>query len=91
LIAQAAQAELEEYLTSLAGQSGEWGRSVAVRNGCRTERTMLTEVGPIPVRVPTVRSPTDASARFLSGLVPTYVHRVRSIDSASAISMECNW
>jgi putative transposase len=82
LIAQAVQAEFDEFLADFAGQTEEWGRSAVVRNGFLPERPILTGIGPIPVRMPKARSRTEARAVFRSARVPAYVRRVHSVDAA---------
>lgn len=82
LIAQAVQAELEEFLLQFADQRDESGHAAVVRNGYQPQRLLLTGIGPIAVRVPKVRSRTDAVAVFRSGLVPPYVRRARSVEAA---------
>ena len=82
LIAQAVQVELEEFLLQYAAQRDASGRLAVVRNGFHPERSILTGIGPIAVRVPKVRSRTDAGAVFRSGLVPPYVRRARSVEAA---------
>ena len=75
LIAQAVQAELEEFLFRFAGQRDELGRTAVVRNGYQPERSILTGIGPVSVRVPKVRSRGERAAVFRSALVPPYVRR----------------
>jgi transposase-like protein len=82
LIAQAVQVELEEFLAGFAGQTDESGRGAVVRNGYLPQRSILTGIGAIEVRVPKVRSRTESAAVFRSSLVPTYVRRARSMDAA---------
>lgn len=82
LIAQAVQVELEEFLAQFAGQRDERGYLAVVRNGFHPERSILTGIGPVSVRVPKVRSRTDAAAVFRSSLVPPYVRRARSVEAA---------
>lgn len=82
LIAQGVQVELEEFLCRFAGHQDESGRSAVVRNGYQPERSILTGIGPIAVRVPKVRSRTQAAAVFRSGLVPPYVRRARAVEAA---------
>ena len=82
LIAQAVQAELQEFLFQFAGQQDESGRTAVVRNGYQPERSILTGIGPVSVRVPKVRSRTDSAAVFRSGLVPPYVRRARAVEAA---------
>jgi transposase-like protein len=81
LIAQAVQVELEEFLLQFAGQRDERGHLAVVRNGFHPERSILTGIGPVSVRVPKVRSRT-AAAVFRSSLVPPYVRRARAVEAA---------
>ena len=82
LIAEAVQAELEQFLVGFAGRSDDSGRCAVVRNGYLPERTILTGIGPIAVQVPKVRSRTEESVVFRSALVPSYVRRAHSVDAA---------
>jgi transposase-like protein len=82
LIAQAVQVELEEFLVRFVGQRDAHGRLAVVRNGFHPERSILTGMGPVRVRVPKVRSRTDSAAMFRSSLVPPYVRRARSVEAA---------
>ncbi len=82
LIAQAVQAELEEFLFRFAGQRDELGRAAVVRNGYQPERSILTGIGPVSVCVPKVRGRGEQAAVFHSALVPPYVRRARSVEAA---------
>jgi len=82
LVAEAVQVEFEEFLARFAGQRAEDGRAAVVRNGFQPERAVLTGIGPVGVRVPKARSRTEAPAVFRSHLVPPYVRRAKSLDTA---------
>jgi len=82
LIAQALQAEFEEFLLQFGEQRDELGRAAVVRNGFQPRREVLTGLGPVGVRVPKARSRTEQSALFHSALVPPYVRRAKSLDAA---------
>jgi len=82
LIAQAVQAELEEFLFRFAGQRDELGRTAVVRNGYQPQRSILTGIGPVSVCVPKVRGRGEQAAVFHSALVPPYVRRARSVEAA---------
>ncbi len=45
------------------------------------ERALQTGIGPVPVRVPKVRSRTGKSVVFHSALVPPYVRKTRSLEA----------
>jgi len=81
LVAQAVQAEFEEFLARFSGERGEDGRSAVVRNGFQPEREVLTGIGPVGVRIPKARSRTEAPAVFHSRLVPPYVRRAKSVEA----------
>jgi transposase-like protein len=82
LVAQAVQAEFDEFLACFAGERIEDGRAAVVRNGFQPGREMLTGIGPVAVRIPKARSRTDAPAVFRSRLVPPYVRRAKSLEVA---------
>jgi transposase-like protein len=82
LLQQAVHAELEEFLAVYAGRCDEQGRAAVVRNGHLPERAVLTGIGPVAVRVPKVRSRIDEPAVFRSSLVPPYVRKARSVETA---------
>lgn len=81
LVAQAVQAEFEEFLARLSGERLEGGRAAVVRNGFQPEREVLTGLGPVSVRIPKARSRAEESAVFHSRLVPPYVRRAKSVDA----------
>ena len=82
MIQQAVEAELAELLERYAGQVDARGRRAVVRNGYLPERAILTGVGPVPVKVPKVRSRTSEPAVFRSSLVPPYVRKARRVEAA---------
>jgi transposase-like protein len=82
LLQAAVQAECEQFLARFAHLRDQDGRHGVVRNGYLPERSVLTGIGPVPVKVPRVRDRIDAGARFESSLVPAYVRRAASVDAA---------
>jgi len=82
LIAEALQAEFEEFLAQFVGRRDEFGRAAVVRNGFHPQREVLTGLGPVGVQVPKARSRTEEAAVFRSSLVPPYVRRSKSLDAA---------
>ena len=81
LIAEAVQMELEEFLARFEGQKDHAGRCAVVRNGYLPQRSIVTGLGPVEVRVPKVRSRTQEAVVFDSALVPKYVRRAASLDA----------
>lgn len=82
LIQQAVEAELAELLGQYAGETDAQGRAAVVRNGYLPAREVLTGIGPVPVKVPKVRSRNGESVVFHSSLVPPYVRRAKTVDAA---------
>ncbi len=82
LIQQAIEAELAELLAQYGEQVDDQGRRAVVRNGYLPEREVLTGVGPIPVKVPKVRSRGEKPVVFRSSLVPPYVRKARRVEAA---------
>ncbi len=82
LIQQAIEAELAELLAQYGEQVDDQGRRAVVRNGYLPEREVLTGVGPIPVKVPKVRSRGEEPVVFRSSLVPPYVRKARRVEAA---------
>lgn len=82
LIAQAVEAELEEFLSRHESRRHGGSRAAVVRNGHLPERQLLTGIGPVSVKLPKTRSRDGTPAVFRSALVPRYVRRARSLEAA---------
>lgn len=82
LIQQAVETELSQYLREFQGRRLEDGRAAVVRNGYHPEREIQTGIGPVTVRVPKVRAKDGKPVTFRSALVPPYVRKTRSLESA---------
>jgi putative transposase len=80
LVAQAVQAEFEEFLSRFSGDRVEDGRAAVVRNGFQPVREVLTALGPVQVRIPKGPSRAEGPAVFYSCLVPPYVRRAKSVN-----------
>ncbi|NEP15431.1 MAG: IS256 family transposase [Leptolyngbya sp. SIO4C1] len=80
IIAQAVEAELNEFLAHYQGLSDEQGRRGVVRNGYLPERTITTGVGEVTVQVPKVRDRTGSGIKFNSKLLPPYLKRAKSVE-----------
>jgi putative transposase len=81
LVAQAVQAEFDDFLARVAGERLEDGRAAVVRNGFQPEREILTGLGSVRVRIPKARSRGEGPAVFRSVLVPPYVRRAKSVEA----------
>lgn len=82
LIHQAVEAELTEFLEPYTDRLTSDGKAVVVRNGYLPEREILTGIGPVTVKIPKVRSKEGMPVTFHSALVPPYVRKSRSLESA---------
>ena len=82
LIAEALQAEFDEFLSQFVERRDDQGRAAVVRNGAQPRREVLTGLGPVGVRVPKARSRVADAAVFRSTLVPPYVRRAKAVDAA---------
>jgi putative transposase len=81
LIQQAVEAELQHLLAQHAGNRTSAGTASVVRNGYLPERELQTSLGPIPVRIPKVRSKTGEAVTFRSALVPPYIRKTRTLEA----------
>ncbi len=80
IIAQAVEAELNEFLSQHQGLRDESGRQAVVRNGYLPARTITTGLGEVGVQVPKVRDRSGTGIKFNSLLVPPYLKRSRSVE-----------
>jgi putative transposase len=82
LIATAVEVELEIYLRQFASARTQAGHAAVVRNGHHPSRPFQTDIGPVSVRIPKVRSKTGQPVTFRSALVPPYVRRTKTLEAA---------
>ena len=82
LIQSAIEAELQTLLDQYQDVSAESGQAAVVRNGYLPERELQTGIGPVPVKIPKIRSRTGEPITFRSALVPPYVRKIRSLEAA---------
>lgn len=80
IIAQAVEAELDEFLGQYKTLKDEAGRQAVVRNGYLPERTIMTGVGTVEVQVPKVRDRSGSGIKFNSALLPPYLKRAQSVE-----------
>jgi transposase-like protein len=52
-----------------------------VRNGFLPERSLLTGIGPIPVKQPRIRDKRESKEVFTSAVLPRYMRRIPSLDN----------
>jgi hypothetical protein len=82
LIEKAVEAELELLLEQYGNVTDLKGRQAVVRNGYLPERSILTGLGEISVRVPKVRDRSGSGITFNSAIVPSYVRKARQAEAA---------
>ena len=82
LIQQAVEAELQDLLTEHAQRRTQAGTAGVVRNGYLPQRDLQTNLGPVPVQIPKVRSRTGAPVTFRSALVPPYIRKTKTLEAA---------
>jgi putative transposase len=82
LIRLAVKAELAEYLSQYAEVKTPGGPAAVVRSGFHPEREIQTGVGPVTVQIPKVRSKSGKPVSFRSALVPPYVRKTKTLQSA---------
>ena len=80
IIAQAVEAELNEFLSEYQSLRDDAGHQAVVRNGYLPARTITTGLGEVEVQVPKVRDRTKSGIKFNSLLLPPYLKRSRSIE-----------
>lgn len=80
IIAEAVEAELQEFLAQYQNLRDGQGRKAVVRNGYLPERTIVTGVGEVEVQVPKVRDRTRSGIKFNSSLLPPYLKRAQSVE-----------
>jgi transposase-like protein len=83
LLAQAVETEVAGLLAEHADKRAEDGRQRLVRHGHLPERTIMTGIGPVAVRVPRVRDRLGAGEdriRFTSAILPPYARRSKSLE-----------
>ena len=79
LIYQAVEAELQEQLAQHSDRRTETGLAVLY---VMPARELQTNLDPVTVRIPKVRSKTGEAATFQSVLVPPYVRKTRTLGAA---------
>jgi putative transposase len=79
MLAQALEAEVQDYLQAAKGERDGHGHALVVRNGYATEREVLLGAGSVEVRAPRVndrRVDDDGNRRrFKSVILPPYMRR----------------
>ena len=84
LLAEALEAEIEDFLSQFRDLKDDRNHQRVVRNGYLPERKIQSGIGPIPVKMPRARDrqPHQGSEpiRFTSSLLPPYLRKTRSME-----------
>ena len=84
LLADALEAEIEDFLSQYRDLKDDRNHQRVVRNGYLPEREIQSGIGPIPVKMPRARDrqPHQGSEpiRFTSSLLPPYLRKTRSME-----------
>lgn len=79
MLAEALEAEVQDYIEAAKGQRDEQGRALVVRNGYAREREVLLGAGAVEIKAPRVndkRVDEDGNRRrFKSVILPPYMRR----------------
>lgn len=82
MLACALEAEIRRHLEQYNGRVDGKGRKLVVRNGYHPARSILTGIGPLPVKQPRVDDRgLPAGERFTCQILPRYLRRAPSIDN----------
>ena len=76
------EAEFQELLSLYSDRRTDDGNAVVVRNGYFPERELQAGLGPVTVRIPKVCSRTGEPVTFRSALVPPYIRKTKSLQTA---------
>ena len=80
MLQAALEMEVSAYLDGCNDQRDAAGHQAVVRNGHHRERTLVTGVGPMPIRQPRVQD-RRVDHQFTSAILPPYLRRTPSIDA----------
>ena len=84
MLAEALQAEVDDYIARHAGERDAHGRRLVVRNGTHQPREVLTSAGAVEVTVPRVNDrrvdpDTGERRRFCSAILPPWCRKTPKI------------
>jgi len=82
MLIQAVEAEVAQWVDERSHLVDPDGRRQVVRNGYADERTVVTGLGPMQVKMPRAhdRRPPEGRERFTSKLLPPYLRKAKQID-----------
>jgi len=80
MLQQALELEVEEYIEAHTQDTESSRRRTVVRNGYHPGRSIVSGMGPIPIRQPRVDDRKEPE-RFNSNILPKYLRRMPSVDN----------
>jgi transposase-like protein len=80
LIAEAVEAELQDFLEQFSEYRNQQGHRQVVRNGHLPERELQTGIGSVTVKVPKVRDKSGQRIKFNSALLPPYLRKTKAVE-----------
>jgi len=85
MLAEALQAEVDDYIAQFTAERDERGRRLVVRNGSHQPRKVLTSAGAVEVTAPRVNDKridpdTGERARFSSAILPPWCRKTPKIN-----------
>lgn len=80
MLQQALELEVEEYIEAHAKDTNSSGRRSVMRNGYHPRRSIISGIGPIPIRQPRVDDRKQPQ-RFSSTILPKYLRRMPSVNN----------
>lgn len=80
MLQTALEAEVEAFVSQHKALLTKDGKQAVVRNGHLPERSIVTGVGPLPIKKPRARDKRK-ELRFTSSILPPFMRRVPSIDA----------
>ncbi len=81
LLCKAVEAELGEFLKLYEDRRTGQNLRLVVRSGHHPECLIQTGIGPVPVRIPKVRSSDGKPVTFRSSVVPPHVRKSRTLEA----------
>jgi len=82
MLQAALELEVNEIMAGFESRKLDDGRQAVCRSGYQPERDIQTGIGPVPVKVPKIRSRDGQPETFRSSLVPPFIRRTKSLEDA---------
>jgi hypothetical protein len=92
MLAEALQAEVDDYIAGFSAERDERGRRLVVRNGSHQPREVLTSAGAVEVTAPRVNDKridpdTGERAKFSSAILPPWCRKTPKINEVLPVGV----